>query len=113
MRTSHRDVESVSGECEIPRRTERDLAAWSTLEILACLLAGTGDAFDRARFQVDAPNQMILSVGNVKTIACERQPLRAIESRFIKRAIGCAGLACADGFYQRAIQLRNNDAIMV
>ena len=56
---------------------------------------------------------MVFSIGDIKTIAGECHALRAIESRFIERAVSSAGIACADRIDERAVKLRHDDAIVI
>src|SRR5688572_31032288 len=56
---------------------------------------------------------MVLGVGNVKTVAGECEPLRAIESRFIKGAVSRARFTRADGIDECSIEFRNDDAVVI
>ena len=56
---------------------------------------------------------MVLSVGDIESIAMQRDTLRTIESRFIKCAVSSARFACADRFDERAVELCDNDAVVI
>ena len=78
-----------------------------------CLFTRAGDCLDIARLEIDATYQMVSRVGDVETVSGERETLRAIESRFVERAVNSAGIACADRLHECAVEFSNNDAIVI
>jgi len=56
---------------------------------------------------------MVFSVGDVKTVAGEREALRSIKSRFVERAVSRANVARSDSVDQRAVEFRDDDAVVI
>jgi hypothetical protein len=56
---------------------------------------------------------VVLRVGDVEPIAFEREPLRAVETRPLKTAVRRAARARADGVEERAVETRDDDAVVV
>src|SRR5689334_12168852 len=113
MWSSHRNVERVSGELQIPRRTQRDLACRAGLKILTRLFACAGDCLNVARLQINAPNQMVFGIGDVERVAGKRESLWAMKRRLIEAAVRRADFAGADSVHQCAVEFGNYDSIVI
>ena len=114
MWTSHRDVERASDQFQVPGRTQCRRAGWTTFRrILARLLSCPRDRFDGARLEIDATYQVVFGIGDVETIAGERETLRTIESRFVESTVSSADVSRADGIDECAIEFGDDDAIVV
>src|SRR5712664_4619173 len=106
MRPGHRDVKRSPDQLQIPRRVQGYIKRRSRNAVLARLASGAGDCLYNFCFQIDLPNQMILSIRDVQRLACEHHALRPKEGSLIERSVLGPMSSSTDGFDQCAVEFR-------
>ena len=97
---------------EVPRAVQTRLQRRPSLFPVAALSTGAGDGRHLLRFEIQSPNGVVLAVGDVQRLAFQRQPLRVVEARLVKRTIHQARLAhSGDGLFV-ACQVGDDDTMV-
>ena len=81
--------------------------------MLQRLSSGAGNCLNGSRLKIDEPDQMVLSVCEIKQIAIKSHALWPKEGRRIEGTAGHTARAGSNCFDQRSIEPGNNYSIVV
>src|SRR5262249_28515346 len=112
MVASHRYEQIPAAEQQIPRTIQRSLKSGSALSPVLPLLACSGYRLDGLPTQVQSANKVILSIGYIKSVAFQSQPLGIVERGPVERPIVVPSIPGAGYRYLVPFKIGDDDAMV-